>query len=305
MSIEHSRESIRDLVAFINVAREASFTRAAARLGMSQSTLSYTIKSLEEKLGVRLLTRTTRSVALTDAGMQLLAQAGTHLDGIDAALSGLNSFRDKPAGTIRISCSDHAADTVLQHTVRNFLRSYVDVRIEIVVDNSLSDIVAERCDAGIRLGERLANDMIAVRIGPDINMCVVATPSYFAEHGRPSRPEELVNHNCLALRLETHGEIYAWEFSRDGQKINIRPEGQIISNSPQQISHYCRNGAGIACMPASYFQPWLERGELVQILDDWCQPYDGYFLYYPTRRQPTPAFALLLKVLRENAPSSS
>lgn len=302
MSVEQSRENIRDLVAFVCVARESSFTRAAARLGMSQSTLSYTIKTLEERLGVRLITRTTRSLALTDAGMQLLNQAGMHLDGIDFALSDLNSFRDKPAGTIRISCSDHAADTVLQHTLQKFLTEYPDINVELVVDSALSDIVAERCDAGVRLGERLANDMIAVRIGPDISMCVVATPAYFAENGEPSSPGELVNHNCLALRLETHGEIYAWEFSKNGQKVNLRPEGQIISNSPRQLANYCRMGTGIACMPASYFEPWLSRGELVPILSDWCQPYGGYFLYYPTRRQPTPAFALLLKALRENAP---
>ncbi|MFU2317100.1 LysR family transcriptional regulator [Rahnella sp. PCH160] len=300
MTLEQSRDNVRDLVAFVCVARESSFTKAAARLGMSQSTLSYTIKTLEERLGVRLISRTTRSMALTDAGNHLLAHAGMHLDGIDYALSGLNSFRAEPAGTIRISCSDHAADSVLQQTIMKFLLQYAEIKVEIVVDNALSDIVAERCDAGIRLGERLANDMIALRIGPDINMSVVATPAYFEKNGRPSRPEELVSHNCLALRLETHGEIYTWEFSRGGKKIKIRPDGQFISNSPQQIVRYCINGMGIACMPTSYFETHVENGSLVKILEDWCQPYDGYYLYYPSRRQPTPAFSILLKALREN-----
>lgn len=303
MSAESARDNVRDLVAFVSVARESSFTRAAARLGMSQSTLSYTIKMLEERLGVRLVTRTTRSVSLTEAGQQLYAQAARHLDGIDLALSGLNTFREKPAGTIRISTSDHAADTVLQHTLSTFLPAYPDIRVELVVDNSLSDIVADRCDAGIRLGERLAHDMIAVRIGPAIRMCAVATPEYFSRNGIPLRPEELVDHACLALRLETHGEIYAWEFSKDGKDVNVRPDGQIISNSPQEIARYCLLGRGIACMPTSYFEEAIDEGKLQRVLEDWCQPYDGYYLYYPSRRQPTQAFALLLSALRDNIPA--
>jgi len=303
MTVESARDNVRDLVAFVSVARESSFTRAAARLGMSQSTLSYTIKALEERLGVRLVTRTTRSVSLTEAGQQLYEQAGRHLDGIDMALSGLNTFREKPTGTIRISTSDHAADTVLQNTLRTFLPAYPDIRVELVVDNALSDIVADRCDAGIRLGERLAHDMIAVRIGPAIKMSAVATPEYFLRYGVPVRPEDLVNHRCLALRLETHGEIYAWEFTRDGKAVNVRPDGQIISNSPQEITRYCLQGTGIACMPEAYFKTAIAEGRLQRVLEDWCQPYDGYYLYYPSRRQPTQAFALLLSALRENIPA--
>lgn len=303
MTVESARDNVRDLVAFVSVARESSFTRAAARLGMSQSTLSYTIKALEERLGVRLVTRTTRSVSLTEAGQQLYEQAGRHLDGIDMALSGLNTFREKPTGTIRISTSDHAADTVLQNTLRTFLPAYPDIRVELVVDNALSDIVADRCDAGIRLGERLAHDMIAVRIGPAIKMSAVATPEYFLRYGVPVRPEDLVNHRCLALRLETHGEIYAWEFIRDGKAVNVRPDGQIISNSPQEITRYCLQGTGIACMPEAYFKTAIAEGRLQRVLEDWCQPYDGYYLYYPSRRQPTQAFALLLSALRENIPA--
>jgi DNA-binding transcriptional LysR family regulator len=300
MRLETPRETIRDLVTFVTVARQLSFTRAAAQLGVSQSALSYTIKVLEERLGVRLLTRTTRSVSLTEAGERLLEAAGLHLDGIENALAHLSAFRDKPSGMVRIAASDHAADTVLQPVLERLLPDYPDLTVELFIDNAMTDIVAERCDAGIRLGEHLEIDMMAVRIGPDIRMAAVATPGYFEQRGRPETPEELMRHNCLALRLETHGNIYAWEFEKDGKKINIRPKGQIVCNSPAQIARYCLSGIGLACMPESYFDPHIGNGILERVLEEWCPGFSGYYLYYPSRRLPTPAFAVILEALRRN-----
>lgn len=301
MPVEASRETVRDLVTFVVVARELSFTRAAARLGISQSALSYTIKCLEERLGVRLLTRTTRSVSLTEAGQRLLETAGQHLDGIDIALTNLTELRDKPAGTVRIAASDHAADTILRPVLRQIVKTYPDVTMEIVIDNAMTDIVAERCDAGIRLGEHLAEGMVAARVGPPIRMAVVATRSYFDKNGRPKTPDDLTAHNCLALRLQTHGGIYSWEFEQGKRSINIRPVGQIISNLPAQIVDYCLDGVGVACMPESYFASYIADGKLERVLSDWCAPFDGYYLYYPSRRQPTQAFNLVLSELRHAA----
>lgn len=299
MPIETSRETIRDLVMFVLVARELSFTKAAAQLGVSQTAVSYTIKGLEERLGVRLLTRTTRSVSLTEAGERLLQTAGLHLDGIDTALASLSTLRDKPVGTVRIAASDHAADTILGPVLERLLPLYPEVTAEIVVDNAMTDIVAERCDAGIRLGEHLAEGMVAVRVGPDIRMAVVATPAYFEQHGRPEVPEDLTRLNCLALRLRTHGGIYSWEFERGEHQVNIRPVGQIVSNLPAQILNYSLAGVGVACMPESYFAPHLASGALERVLGDWCAPFDGYHIYYPSRRQQTLAFKLIINELRK------
>ncbi|RVO72941.1 LysR family transcriptional regulator [Sinorhizobium medicae] len=298
MPIENQRDTVRDLTAFVAVARELSFTRAAAKLGVSQSALSYTIKSLEERLGVRLLTRTTRSVGLTEAGERLLGTAGLHLDGIEQALAGLSAFRGRPAGTVRIASSDHAAATVLGPVLARLLPSYPDVTVELVVDNAKTDIVTERCDAGVRLGEHLAHDMIAVRISPDQQMAVVATPTYLDQHGRPQTPDDLINLNCLAFRLETHGNIYAWEFEKDGKEVAVRPKGQIVCNDPDQITRFCLSGLGLACMQESYFPDALADGRLERVLEDWCPTFTGYYLYYPSRRQPTPAFTLILNALR-------
>lgn len=299
MPFETSRETIRDLVMFVTVARELSFTRAAAQLGLSQTAVSYTIKGLEDRVGVRLLARTTRSVSLTEAGQRLLDTAGQHLDGIDAALAGISSLRDSPSGIVRIATSDHAADTVLKPVIEHTLVLYPDITVEIVIDNAMTDIVAERCDAGIRLGEHLADGMVAARIGPDIRMSVVATPDYFARHGRPQQPADLTRHNCLAFRLQTHGGIYSWEFEKADKVVNFRPSGQIVSNMPAQILNYCLAGVGIACMPESYFEPHIESGALVRVLEDWCAPFDGYWVYYPSRRQHTQAFALVLAELKK------
>jgi DNA-binding transcriptional LysR family regulator len=301
MPVENQRDTIRDLTAFVAVARELSFTRAAGKLGVSQSALSYTIKELEARLGVRLLTRTTRSVGLTEAGERLLGSAGLHLDGIEQALAGLTTYRDRPAGMVRLAASDHAAATVLQPVLAGLLPDYPEITVELVVDNAMTNIVTERCDAGVRLGEHLAHDMIATRIGPEQRLAVVATPGYFDSRGRPGSPDDLLTHNCLAYRLETHGNIYAWEFEKDGKEVNVRPQGQLVSNDPDQILLFALSGLGVACMQESYFTDALSNGRLERVLDDWCPGFGGYHLYYPSRRQPTAAFTLVLEALRRSA----
>lgn len=301
MPVENQRDTIRDLTAFVAVARALSFTRAAATLGVSQSALSYTIKGLEERLGVRLLTRTTRSVGLTEAGERLLASAGMHLDGIEQTLASLSSYRDRPAGMVRLAASDHAAATVLHPVLAGLLADYPEITIELVVDNGMTDIVTQRCDAGVRLGEHLAHDMIAARIGPEQRMAVVASPGYLANRGRPKVPDDLLAHNCLAYRLETQGNIYAWEFEKDGKEVNLRPHGQLVSNDPDQLLLFALSGLGIAFMQESYFTDAIDDGRLERVLEDWCPPFGGYHLYYPSRRQPTAVFTLVLEALRRDA----
>jgi DNA-binding transcriptional LysR family regulator len=293
-----SRAPLADLGAFIAVARERSFTRAAAQLGVSPSALSQTMRALEEKLGVRLLTRTTRSVAPTDAGERLIATVGPHLEEIETGLAALSELRDKPAGIIRITAVDHAAETILWPSLANFLAEYPDVQVDLVVDNMLRDIVAERFDAGIRMGERVARDMIAVRIGPEIRMAAVASPAYFKKHGKPKVPQDLETHSCINLRLPTLGGVYAWEFEKGTREINVRVEGQLTVNDIAVIRNAALHGLGIAFMPEDVAQPHLNAGDLVRVLADWTPPFPGYYLYYPSRRQQSPAFALLVEALR-------
>lgn len=293
-----SRAPLADLGAFIAVARERSFTRAAAQLGVSPSALSQTMRALEEKLGVRLLTRTTRSVAPTDAGERLIATVGPHLEEIETNLAALSELRDKPAGIIRITAVDHAAETILWPALANFLAEYPDVQVDLVVDNTLRDIVAERFDAGIRMGERVARDMIAVRIGPEIRMAAVATPAYFKKHGKPKVPQDLATHSCINLRLPTLGGVYAWEFEKGTREINVRVEGQLTVNDIVVIRNAALHGLGIAFMPEDVAQLHLDTGDLVRVLADWTPPFPGYHLYYPSRRQQSPAFALLVEALR-------
>jgi DNA-binding transcriptional LysR family regulator len=293
-----ARSPIADLTALIAVGRERSFTRAAAQLGVSPSALSQTIRGLEERLGVRLLTRTTRSVAPTEAGERLLSSVGPLFSEIEAAVAGLSDLRDKPAGRIRISSVDHAAQTILWPKLAAFLSEYPDIQVEIISDNTLTDIVAEGFDAGIRMGERLAGDMIAVRIGPEIRMAVVATPAYFARRDKPAAPQDLAGHTCINLRLPTLGGIYAWEFEKGEREINIRVEGQLTVNDIAVIRRAVLEGVGIAFIPEDYVQPHVDSGELVRVLADWTPPFPGYYLYYPSRRQQSPAFALLIEALR-------
>jgi DNA-binding transcriptional LysR family regulator len=293
-----SRQNINDLLAFRAVARERSFTRAAARIGVSPSALSHTIRRLEEQLGIRLLTRTTRSVAPTAAGERLLGSIGPHFDGIEAELAALSELRDKPAGTIRITTGDHVSETILEPAVAKLLRDYPDIQVEISVDMGFVDIVAERFDAGIRLGETVAQDMVAVRIGPDLRMAAVAAPSYFERHKPPRTPHDLAEHNCINLRFPTLGGLYAWEFEKAGRAINVRVGGQLIVNDIALARKAVLDGVGIAYLPEDYLRPEIEAGVLTRVLEEWCPPFPGYYLYYPSRRQQSAAFALLVDALR-------
>jgi DNA-binding transcriptional LysR family regulator len=292
------RTDLNDIAAFLTVARERSFTRAAAQLGVSQSALSQTVSGLEARLGLRLLTRTTRSVAPTEAGERLIRAAGPRLEEIDQELAALSELRDRPAGTIRITAHDHAVRAALWPALQKLLPAYPDIRLEIIVDYGLTDIVAERFDAGIRTGEMVARDMIAVRIGPDLRSAVVGAPAYLAGRAIPNAPQELTAHRCINLRLPTHGGLYAWEFARRGRELRVRVEGPLVFNNTAAMLDAALAGFGLAYLPEDAVRPYIEDGRLVRMLADWCPPYPGYHLYYPSRRQPTPAFALLIDALR-------
>ena len=287
-----------EIVAFLTVARERSFTRAAAKLGVSQSALSQTVRGLEEKLGLRLLTRTTRSVSATQAGERLLERVGPRFEEIQFEIAALNEMRERPAGTIRITAGEHSAISILAPMLARFLPDHPDINVEVIVDYGLTDIVAERYDAGIRLGEQLAKDMIAVRIGPEMRMAVVGAPSYFENHPRPDVPQDLTAHNCINMRLPTHGTIYPWEFEKDGRELRVRVEGQTVFNNIAMRIDAVLNGLGLAYMPEDQVQSYIEDGRLIRVLEDWCQPFPGYHLYYPNRRHASPAFTLFVDALR-------
>jgi DNA-binding transcriptional LysR family regulator len=293
-----ARQNVNDLLAFLAVAKERNFTRAAAQLGVSQSALSHTIRGLEERLGLRLLTRTTRSVAPTEAGERLLRTAAPRFAEIEAELAALSELREKPAGTIRITASEYAAEAILWPALARLLPDYPDIKVEIIVDYGLTDIVAERYDAGVRLGEQVAKDMIAVRIGPDMRMAAVGAPSYFARRPRPRTPPDLTAHDCINLRLPTYGGLYAWEFEKRGREVKVRVEGQLVFNNVALRLNAALAGLGLAYLPEDQVQTHLADGRLIRVLDDWCPPFSGCHLYYPSRRQPTPAFALLVDALR-------
>jgi DNA-binding transcriptional LysR family regulator len=292
-----------NLAAFVLVAREGSFTKAAAQLGVSQSALSQTIRALEERLGLRLLTRTTRRVAPTEAGERLLATVGPRLDGIEDDLAALGELRDKPAGAIRITASEHAADAILLPKLMPLLASYPDIELEINTDYRMIDIVEQRFDAGVRLGEHLAKDMIAVRIGPEARMAVVAAPTYFAGRAIPKKPQDLTDHKCINVRLPTHGGLLAWDFKKGTRELNVRVEGQLILNGFPQVLQAALAGMGLAFMLEDTVQAHLADGRLVRVLEDWCAVFPGYHLYYPSRRQPSSAFALVVDALRFTAGS--
>jgi DNA-binding transcriptional LysR family regulator len=292
------RENFNDILAFLAVAQERSFTRAAAKLGISQSALSHTITGLEARLGLRLLTRTTRSVSPTEAGERLLLTVGHRFEEIETELQALSELREKPAGTIRITATDYAADTILWPKLARFLREYPDIKIEIIIDYGLTDIVAQRYDAGVRSGEQVAKDMIAVRIGPDMRMAVVGAPSYFAHRSQPKKPHDLNDHSCINLRLPTHGGLYAWEFEKDGRELKVRVEGQLVFNGTFQMLNAALAGFGLAYVPEDLAQPHVAKGRLKQVLEAWCPLFSGYHLYYPSRRQSSTAFALLVDALR-------
>ena len=292
------RENVNDLMAFLAVARERSFTRAAARLGVSQSALSHTIRGLEARLGLRLLTRTTRSVAPTEAGERLLRNVGPRFEEIEAELDALSEFRDKPAGTIRITTGEHAADTILWPALAKLLPKFPDIAVELNIELALTDIVAERYDAGVRFGEQVGKDMIAVRIAPDMRMIVVGAPSYFAQRPVPKKPQDLVGHRCINIRLPTRGGLYAWEFEKAGRELKVRVEGQLVFNRLTHIVTAALAGFGLAFVPEDLVAPHVAKGRLKPVLEDWCAPFPGYHLYYPSRRQSSPAFALLVEALR-------
>ena len=293
-----ARENFNDLLTFLAVARERSFTRAAAKLGVSQSALSHTIRGLEARMGLRLLSRTTRSVAPTEAGERLLRSVGPRFEEIHAELAALSELRTKPAGTVRITASDYVADAILLPKLSKFLPRYPDIKVEISIDDRLVDIVAEGFDAGVRDGEQIAKDMIAVRIGPDQRMAVVGGPAYFAKRSPPRKPQDLTDHDCIKLRLPTRGGLYAWEFEKGKRKLNVHVEGQLVCNRPASMLSAALAGLGLAYLLEDLVRPHIAKGRLTRVLEDWCPPFPGYHLYYPSRRQPPPAFALLVDALR-------
>ena len=291
-------ESLDDLVAFLAVASQQSFTRAAAQLGISQPALSAKITALEARLGVRLLTRTTRSVATTEAGERLAQSVSPHLAGIASGLAQLNELRDKPAGSLRITSVEHASQTILLPALAKLLPLYPDISVEIINDYSLADIVADRFDAGVRLGEQVAQDMIAVRIGPDFAQCVVGAPAYFARYGMPVTPHDLAEHRCIALRLPTSGGVWSWPFVKDGRELKVRPGGQLSFNTITLQLECALAGLGLGYLPEDVVDEHLATGRLVRVLAQWSAPMSGYHLYYPSRRQHTPAFSLLVQALK-------
>ena len=292
------RRSVDDLLAFIEVARELSFTRAAAKLGVSPSALSHSMRGLEERLGLRLLTRSTRSVTLTAAGDRLLQSVGPRLDEIDAEVAALGELRDKPAGVIRITVDEHGFNSALWPTLRKLLPKYPDVKVEVAIQNGFTDIVAERFDAGVRLGGTIAKDMIAMPIGPEMRMVTVAAPAYLTGKALPKKPQNLTDHSCINLRLSTLGRLYAWEFEKRGKELRVHVEGQFIVNGIAPMLTATLDGCGIGYLPLDLVQPYLDKGKLVLLLADWTPPFAGYHLYYPSRRQPTTAFTVLLETLR-------
>jgi DNA-binding transcriptional LysR family regulator len=292
------RENVNDLLAFLAVARERSFTRAAAKAGVSQSALSHTIRQLEARLGVRLLTRTTRAVSPTEAGERLLEGIGPHFDQIEAQVDALNELREKPAGIIRITASDYAISSILWPKLKKFLPEYPDIKVELMLDNGLIDIVTERYDAGVRMGEQLAKDMISARIGPDFRFAVVGAKSYFADRPEPTNPQDLTQHTCVNYRFPTSGGLWAWDFEKNSREIKIRVDGQLAFNNIFHVLDAALAGLGLAYVPEEIALPHIAKGRLKRVLESWCPYWDGFYLYYPSRRQSSPAFVALVEALR-------
>ncbi|HEX8593866.1 MAG TPA: LysR family transcriptional regulator [Pseudomonas sp.] len=293
-----SRANFNDLQAFVVITREGSFTRAAAQLGVSQSALSHTMRALESRLGVRLLTRTTRSVSPTEAGQRLYLSMAPRFEEIELELAAVSEFRDTPAGNVRISASEHAANNILWPKLWKVLADYPDIKVEITVDYALSDIVAQRYDAGVRLGEQVAKDMIAVPVGPDLRMAVVGSPEYFKCRSAPQVPGELAEHNCINLRLPTHGSLLQWDFEKDGHELKARVDGQWTFNSSLPILRAAVAGCGLAFLPEDMVHNEIADGRLMRVLENWCQPFPGYHLYYPNRREQSSAFGVVVDALR-------
>jgi len=299
------KRNLNDLLYFVTVAREGSFTRAASLLGVTQSALSQAISGLESRLSIRLLTRTTRSVSPTAAGERLLNAIGNRFDEIDAELDELTKMRDKPAGTVRITCGEHILRTTLLPKLTPLLLEYPDIKVEFDVNYGFRDIAADRFDAGVRMGDTIDRDMIAVPVGPKLRMAIAASPAYFQTHPIPKVPRDLLNHNCINMRMQTAGGLYTWDFERRGQSLNVRVDGQLVFNTSPSIVDAAVAGLGIASLPEEEFAPHLQEGRLVRVLEDWCPPFPGYYLYYPSRKQPSHAFSLVLDALRWKAPSGA
>jgi DNA-binding transcriptional LysR family regulator len=295
------RENLNDILVFLAVARERSFTRAAAKLGVSQSALSHSVRDLEARLGVRLLTRTTRSVSTTEAGEELFRAVAPRIDEIDASVAALSDFRDTPAGIVRITATDHAIDTVIWPKLRHFLLSYPDIKVEITVDYGLSNIVEERYDIGVRFGDQVAKDMIAVRISPDIRMAIVGSPSYFRNRDVPKTPEDLLDHECITLRMTTTKALYAWELKKGKRETQARVSGQLTFNTQPQMVKAALDGFGLAFVPEDAVIEHIQRGDLQSVLKDWCPIWPGYHAYYPSRRQASRAFALVIEALKHQS----
>jgi DNA-binding transcriptional LysR family regulator len=291
-------DGLNHLAAFMTVARERSFTRASKQLGVSPSALSHTIRTLEDQLGLRLLNRTTRSVTPTEAGERLMQRVGPRLEEIKTELVALTELREKPSGTVRLTATEYVAEAVLWPAIAKLVPDYPDIKVEIVVDYGLTNIVEERFDAGVRPGETIAKDMIAVPISPPLRMAVAASPAYFARRPPPETPQDLVHHLCINLRLPGHGGLYAWEFEKGGQELTVRVDGQFVMNTSRMILCAALDGCGLVYLPEGQLGPYLTDGRLIRVLEDWCEPFSGYHLYYPSRRQPTAAFALLVEALR-------
>lgn len=292
------KENFNDLIYLVMVARERSFTRAAAKLGVSQSALSHSIRGLEERLNTRLLTRTTRSVASTEAGERLIESMAPMITEIEKALQDLADNQENPSGNIRITAGEHALSSTLWPLLKPFVQRYPDVNVELSIDNALTDIVSGRFDAGVRLGESVEKDMVAVRIGPDWRMAIVATPDYFAQHGVPQTPYELQNYRCINMRLPTFGGLYHWEFSKEGKAIRVKVEGQLVFNTLSARIDAALSGMGVSCVPEDSVRTYIEEGKLQSVLQDWCEPFTGYYLYYPSRKQHTAAFSKLIDAVR-------
>ncbi|WP_444438814.1 LysR family transcriptional regulator [Pseudomonas sp. A6] len=293
-----AREKYADLQAFIAVARERSFTRAASQLGISQSALSHVIRGLETRLGLRLLTRTTRSVSLTDAGERLLESVAPHFEQIEAELTAVGEFRDTPSGTIRITATDQAINTLLWPRLSGVLRDYPDIRVEFVIDYGLTDIVSDRFDIGVRLGSQVAKDMIAVRIAPDMRMTIVGSPAYLKGRDLPRLPQDLTGHSCINLRLPTRGGMYAWELQKGKRELQVRVDGQVAFNGIYQILEAALDGYGLAYVPHELAQPHVDAGRLRYVLEDWFPTFPGLHIYYPSRRQSSRALTLIVDALR-------
>ncbi|NNU49197.1 LysR family transcriptional regulator [Rhizobium sp. WYCCWR 11279] len=292
------RDEFTEMRAFLEVARERSFTRAASKLGVTRSALSHTISALEARLGVRLLSRTTRDVAPTAAGARLVESIQPHFEGIAAEVSAISALRDRPSGHIRLVCPDDAVDLVFRPRLPAFLRDYPDISVELIVDNGFTNIVERQFDAGVRLGEAIARDMVAVRIGPDVSYAVVGSPEYFAAHTVPSTPHDLTDHNCVNLRLPTSGALYAWEFEKDGREFSVRVEGQLVMSNIGPAINAALDGAGLSYVPRDLVRQYLDNGQLTEVLADWAPTFQGYHLYYPNRRHPSPAFSAFVEAFR-------